>query len=65
MGLLSNIRSAVARPAAMDSGLKAPKTMDFGVGPAKTLTAGLKRIGGRGGISRLGRKGRPFVSHKY
>ena len=64
--MLTELRSAVGRaPAATPSDLKAPKPMDFGAGPAKSLTAGLKRIGGRGGISRLGRKGRPFVSHKY
>jgi len=50
-----------------------PNIMDLR--PSQGLATGLKRIGGRGGISRLGRTnrenigkakhGRPIVSHRY
>lgn len=50
-----------------------PRIME--IGPSKGLAAGYKRIGGRGGFTRLGnrtrrelgeaRHGRPIVSHRY
>lgn len=46
-------------------GTKPPKILTT---PSKGLASGLKRIGGRSGISRLGgeaRRGRPEISHKY
>lgn len=44
------------------------KVMDFR--PSQGLASGLKRIGGRSGISRLGRSpirtgGKALISHKY
>lgn len=49
------------------------KIMDFR--PSKGLATGLKRVGGRNGITRLGREnrqnlgkakhGRPIISHRY
>lgn len=53
------------------SGKSAPKVMDFRSAPG--LAAGLKRVGGRNGTSRLGKSpisteskhGRLRISHKY
>lgn len=52
-------------------GGKSPKVMDFRTAPG--LAAGIKRVGGRSGISRLGKSpisteakhGRLRISHKY
>jgi len=50
-----------------------PKIMDFRA--SQGLAQGLKRVGGRGGVSRLGRtarenmgkarRGKPIILHKY
>jgi len=50
---------------------KQPRVMDFRTAPS--LAAGIKRVGGRGGVSRLGKSpisteskhGRLRISHKY
>ena len=52
-------------------GKSSPKVMDFRTAPG--LAAGIKRVGGRSGISRLGKSpisteakhGRLRISHKY
>lgn len=56
--------SAFGKPKG-SAGMKPPKILAT---PSKGLASGLKRIGGRSGVSRLGgdaRRGRPMISHKY
>lgn len=53
-------------PARAPIATKPAKLMDLE--PSKGLATGLKRIGGRGGTTRLGiagRRGRPIVTHRF
>lgn len=53
-------------PARSPLSTKPAKILDLR--PSKGLATGLKRIGGRGGVTRLGqagRRGKPIIMHKY
>jgi hypothetical protein len=49
-------------------GLKSGKSAIMDFRPSKSLVQGIRRIGGRSGVSRIGqssRRGRPVISKRY